>query len=135
MQGAWQTHERYLDALRALLCRSESPFTPFCGPHAVPACLSVTIFPFAVCGCSSGLFIVQQRALARPNRRFRLCFAHVYATAASRVSRRVTVWCRADSKVWDVTTQQCSATLTHHGDKVQGVAWHPVEATVMATVG
>ncbi|CAB1100872.1 unnamed protein product [Ectocarpus sp. CCAP 1310/34] len=38
-------------------------------------------------------------------------------------------------KVWDVTTQQCSATLTHHSDKVQGVAWHPVEATVMATVG
>eukprot|EP00903_Cladosiphon_okamuranus_P013694 g12751.t1 len=38
-------------------------------------------------------------------------------------------------KVWDVTTQQCSATLTHHGDKVQGVSWHPVEATVMATVG
>lgn len=37
-------------------------------------------------------------------------------------------------KVWDVTTQQCSATLTHHSDKVQGVSWHPVEATVMATV-
>ncbi|CAM9705737.1 unnamed protein product [Ectocarpus sp. 4 AP-2014] len=38
-------------------------------------------------------------------------------------------------KVWDVTTQQCSATLMHHSDKVQGVAWHPVEATVVATVG
>ncbi|CAM9921529.1 unnamed protein product, partial [Laminaria digitata] len=38
-------------------------------------------------------------------------------------------------KVWDITTQRCSATLTHHSDKVQGVAWHPVEATVIATVG
>ena len=36
-------------------------------------------------------------------------------------------------KLWDVTTQQCSATLTHHTSKVQAVAWHPTEAAVLAT--
>ncbi|CAM9122793.1 unnamed protein product [Phaeothamnion confervicola] len=36
-------------------------------------------------------------------------------------------------KLWDVTTQQCSRTITHHKDKVQSVRWHPVEATVLAT--
>ncbi|CAM9877506.1 unnamed protein product, partial [Choristocarpus tenellus] len=38
-------------------------------------------------------------------------------------------------QVWDITTQQCSATLTHHKDKVQAVVWHPEEATVIATMG
>lgn len=36
-------------------------------------------------------------------------------------------------KVWDVTTQQCVHTLTHHSDKVQSVAWNPGEATVLLT--
>ncbi|KAG5191207.1 WD40-repeat-containing domain protein [Tribonema minus] len=36
-------------------------------------------------------------------------------------------------KVWDVTTQMCSATLTHHSDKVQSVAWHATEAAVLAS--
>ena len=38
-------------------------------------------------------------------------------------------------KVWDVATQQCSHTLTHHTSKVQGVAWHPEEAPVLLTGG
>jgi WD40 repeat protein len=36
-------------------------------------------------------------------------------------------------KLWDVSTQQCSATLNHHADKVQSLAWHPTEAAVLAT--
>ena len=27
-------------------------------------------------------------------------------------------------KIWDVTTQACSHTFTHHSDKVQAVSWH-----------
>jgi periodic tryptophan protein 1 len=30
-------------------------------------------------------------------------------------------------KIWDVTTQVCSHTCTHHTDKVAAVEWHPVE--------
>lgn len=35
----------------------------------------------------------------------------------------------ADSavKLWDVTTGQASATLTHHTDKVNSLQWHPLE--------
>lgn len=38
-------------------------------------------------------------------------------------------------KVWDVSTQQCSQTLTHHMNKVQAVAWNPVEAPVLLSGG
>ena len=30
-------------------------------------------------------------------------------------------------KLWDVTTGQASATLTHHTDKVNSLQWHPLE--------
>mmetsp|Transcript_116431 Transcript_116431/g.228448 ORF Transcript_116431/g.228448 Transcript_116431/m.228448 type:complete len:557 (+) Transcript_116431:33-1703(+) len=36
-------------------------------------------------------------------------------------------------KIWDVTTQTCSHTFTHHTDKVQSVSWHPTEAWLLAT--
>ena len=36
-------------------------------------------------------------------------------------------------KVWDVVAQKCEHTLTHHSDKVQAVAWNPVEAPVLLT--
>lgn len=36
-------------------------------------------------------------------------------------------------KVWDVTRQTCSFTLTHHKDKVQTVLWHPHEAYLLAS--
>ena len=36
-------------------------------------------------------------------------------------------------KIWDVTTQACSHTFTHHTDKVQSVIWHPTEAWLLAT--
>ena len=36
-------------------------------------------------------------------------------------------------KIWDVSTCQCLASLSHHKDKVQAVTWHPVEHTVMAS--
>ncbi|CAK4079665.1 unnamed protein product [Aphanomyces euteiches] len=39
----------------------------------------------------------------------------------------------ASVKIWDVTTQQCMHTMTHHGDKVQSVKWNPVESTVLAS--
>jgi periodic tryptophan protein 1 len=36
-------------------------------------------------------------------------------------------------KIWDVTTQSCSHTFTHHTDKVQCVQWHPSEAWLLAS--
>jgi len=36
-------------------------------------------------------------------------------------------------KVWDLSTCQCLASLSHHKDKVQAVQWHPLERTVLAT--
>ncbi|KAJ1396493.1 WD40-repeat-containing domain protein, partial [Ochromonadaceae sp. CCMP2298] len=36
-------------------------------------------------------------------------------------------------KIWDVTTQECSHTFTHHTDKVQSVNWHPTEPWLLAT--
>lgn len=34
-------------------------------------------------------------------------------------------------QVWDVASQQCQHTLTHHKGKVQAVAWNPAEAPVL----
>ncbi|OQR94308.1 periodic tryptophan protein [Thraustotheca clavata] len=39
----------------------------------------------------------------------------------------------ATVKIWDITTQQCMHTMSHHTDKVQSVRWNPVEATVLAS--
>ena len=36
-------------------------------------------------------------------------------------------------KIWDVTSQACSHTFTHHTGKVQSVVWHPQEAWLLAT--
>ena len=36
-------------------------------------------------------------------------------------------------KLWDVTTQTCMHTFTHHTNKVQSVKWNPMESTVLAT--
>lgn len=36
-------------------------------------------------------------------------------------------------KIWDVTTQQCSHTFTHHSDKVQSVNFHPIEGWLLAS--
>lgn len=36
-------------------------------------------------------------------------------------------------KIWDVTTQACSYTFTHHRDKVNAVLWHPDEAWLLST--
>ncbi len=36
-------------------------------------------------------------------------------------------------KIWDVTTQQCSHTFTHHSDKVQSVCWNQKEAWLLAS--
>lgn len=38
-------------------------------------------------------------------------------------------------KVWDLATEQCSATLDHHQDKVQAVAWNPAQASVLLSGG
>lgn len=56
----------------------------------------------------------------------RICLAVCRSTLAS-ASADKTV------KVWDVTTQQCVHTLTHHTDKVQSVRWHPTNHTMMLT--
>lgn len=34
-------------------------------------------------------------------------------------------------KLWDITTQQCVETYTHHKDKVQALEWNPTEHFVM----
>jgi periodic tryptophan protein 1 len=36
-------------------------------------------------------------------------------------------------QVWDVSQQKCEHTLRHHSNKVQAVAWNPVEAPVLLT--
>ena len=36
-------------------------------------------------------------------------------------------------KLWDVTTQACLHTFTHHTDKVQCVKWNPVTSKILLT--
>ena len=59
----------------------------------------------------------------------------VMSVACNLLQRQVLASGSADHtvKLWDVTTQQCSATFRHHADKVQSVVWHPVEAAILAT--
>lgn len=38
-------------------------------------------------------------------------------------------------QVWDIATQQCEVTLSHHNGKVQAVAWNPAEAAVLLSGG
>ena len=51
--------------------------------------------------------------------------------------RVLTVICAADlnffMQVWDVSRQACEHTLHHHTNKVQAVAWNPVESPVLLT--
>jgi periodic tryptophan protein 1 len=37
--------------------------------------------------------------------------------------------------LWDVGAARCATTWTHHGDKVQAVAWHRSEVACLATGG
>ena len=41
----------------------------------------------------------------------------------------------APVQVWDIATQQCEVTLSHHNGKVQAVAWNPAEAAVLLSGG
>ena len=41
----------------------------------------------------------------------------------------------APVQVWDIATQQCDLTLSHHNGKVQAVAWNPAEAAVLLSGG
>ena len=38
-------------------------------------------------------------------------------------------------KIWDITTQRATQTMTIHGDKVQAVKWRPVEACLLLSGG
>jgi periodic tryptophan protein 1 len=56
-----------------------------------------------------------------------LSWNRVYRQALASGSADMTV------KIWDVTTQKCSHTFTHHTGKVQSVVFHPEEAWRLAT--
>ena len=56
-----------------------------------------------------------------------LSWNRVYRQALASGSADTTV------KIWDVTTQKCSHTFTHHTGKVQSVVFHPEEAWRLAT--
>jgi periodic tryptophan protein 1 len=53
----------------------------------------------------------------------------------NRQFRQAMASCSADTtvKIWDVTTQACSHTFTHHTDKVQSVLWNDESPTVLAS--
>jgi len=61
----------------------------------------------------------------------------VLALSWNRDYRNVLASGSADTtvKVWDLATEQCSATLDHHQDKVQAVAWNPAQASVLLSGG
>lgn len=61
----------------------------------------------------------------------------VLALSWNRDYRNVLASGSADTtvKVWDLATEQCSATLDHHADKVQAVAWNPAQASVLLSGG
>lgn len=61
----------------------------------------------------------------------------VLALSWNRDYRNVLASGSADTtvKVWDLATEQCSATLDHHQDKVQAVVWNPAQASVLLSGG
>lgn len=61
----------------------------------------------------------------------------VLALSWNRDYRNVLASGSADTtvKVWDLATEQCSATLDYHQDKVQAVAWNPAQASVLLSGG
>lgn len=61
----------------------------------------------------------------------------VLALSWNRDYRNVLASGSADAtvKVWDLATEQCSATLEHHQDKVQAVAWNPAQPSVLLSAG
>lgn len=61
--------------------------------------------------------------------------APVLGLAWNMVQRNLLASASADGKVkvWDLCTGQCVRTLAHHEGKVQAVAWHPSEASLLAT--
>jgi len=69
----------------------------------------------------------------------------VMALAWNKVHRQVIASGSADCsvKLWDITqanstaddSKCCASTFTHHNDKVQSLAWHPTEGTLLATGG
>ncbi|KAH8700699.1 putative rRNA processing protein Pwp1 [Talaromyces proteolyticus] len=57
----------------------------------------------------------------------------VLALAANRQHRNLLASASADLtvKLWDLSTQKCAKSYTHHKDKVCALDWHPKESTVL----
>ena len=54
-----------------------------------------------------------------------MCLAHTNRLSSGSADHTI--------KLWDISTQQCTATYTHHTDKVQSIQWNPAEPSVLLT--
>ena len=75
-------------------------------------------------------------ASARPERRTRACQQHGQQLRRQQAEPdRNSLARRAAAQVWDLATQRCEQTLSHHSGKVQAVAWNPAEASALLSGG
>ena len=61
----------------------------------------------------------------------------VISLASNHLAPNLLVSGSADTtiKLWDIETETCKHSYTHHKDKVGALAWHPTEATILLSGG